>query len=433
MSKQTVFVNQFTDGILDPNKEMLGPVKDGGTIIANTAPGCWGPMITPSIKGGHEVTIPVNVENAEIGDAIVIYIKSVKVLSNVTASGNDTPVDKNYVGDPFVAAKCPHCGILNPETKLVGIGPKSVRCAKCGEEISPFQFNHGYTIAFDEKRELGITLDKNGAYKAAEKVFENMAIPDNSKQNPIVNFAPHDLVGSISRVKPFIGQLGTTPSKPFPDSHNAGDFGAFLINAPHDYALSEKELDEHRTDGHMDVNRVREGSILICPVKVNGGGVYVGDVHAMQGDGEIAGHTSDVSAVVELKVKVIKNLTLEGPILFPLESDLPFLAKPVRGNELKSAKELANKWNLKNLEETSPISFIGTGADLNKAIDNGLFRAAKLLDMTVGEVKNRATITGSIEIGRAPGVVTVTFLAPNYKLEKLNLYDIAKDHYKLYF
>ncbi len=38
-------------------------------------------------------------------------------------------------------------------------------------------------------------------------------------------------------------------------------------------------------------------------------------------------------------------------------------------------------------------------ANLN-ATDNGLERAAALLDMTVPEVKNRATITGAIEIGR---------------------------------
>jgi len=54
---ETVFVNKFTNGILNPQDEMLGPVRDGGTIIANTAPGCWGPMITPAIRGGHDVTI----------------------------------------------------------------------------------------------------------------------------------------------------------------------------------------------------------------------------------------------------------------------------------------------------------------------------------------------------------------------------------------
>ena len=67
----------------------------------------------------------------------------------------------------------------------------------------------------------------------------------------------------------------------FPDSHNAGDFGAFLLGAPHEYAMTEETLKD-KTDGHMDINKVRAGAILICPVKVPGGGVYVGDVHAMQ-------------------------------------------------------------------------------------------------------------------------------------------------------
>lgn len=63
-AKQTVMVNSFTNGVLDPQKEMLGPVKDGGRIVANTAAGCWGPMITPELRGGHEVTQPVFVEGA---------------------------------------------------------------------------------------------------------------------------------------------------------------------------------------------------------------------------------------------------------------------------------------------------------------------------------------------------------------------------------
>ncbi len=58
------------------------------------------------------------------------------------------------------------------------------------------------------------------------------------------------------------------------------------------------------------------------------------------------------------------------------------------------------------------MSVIGTGPDLNSAIDNGLARAAELLGMSVPEVMNRATISGAIEIGRAPGVVQVTFRAP---------------------
>ena len=58
-------------------------------------------------------------------------------------------------------------------------------------------------------------------------------MPANSIQNPILLFAPHDLVGVATRLRPFMGQLGTTPAVDLPDSHNAGDFGAFLLGAPH--------------------------------------------------------------------------------------------------------------------------------------------------------------------------------------------------------
>ena len=351
------------------------------------------------------------------------YLKGYEYIERIKASQS--------IGDPFVAGRCPSCDTLYPKTILEGIGSTSVRCANCKEEIAPFQFTNGYTITFDEAKTVGLTLTKEGAEKAGQDARAYMSIPDESIQNPIVRFAPHDIVGNISRLKPFIGQLGTTPSIQMPDSHNAGDFGSFLVGAPHEYALTDEELKAHKTDGHMDINKVRAGSILIAPVKVKGGGVYVGDVHAMQGDGEIAGHTADVSSVVTLKVKVLKGLTMDGPIILPLEEDLPYLAKPITKQEKKKAMELAKKWDVEKLEETAPISFVGTGLNLNEAIDNGLERAANLLGITIPEVKNRSTINGGVEIGRYPGTATVTFLAPIELLKEKGLYELIKEQYSL--
>ncbi|MGM0397212.1 MAG: acetamidase/formamidase family protein [Bacillota bacterium] len=429
LANQTVLVNELTNGVLDPNEPMLGPVKDGGMIIANTAPGCWGPMITPALRGGHEVTKPVFVEGAQVGDAIAVYIKSVVVTSSVVASGNEFTIPENFDGDPFVAGKCPHCGTKHPDTVLVGIGDTSVRCAHCGAEIAPFKFTHGYTMAFNEEKTVGLTLTKEKAEEMAKKAKEVMAIPDMSIQNPIVAFAPHDITGNISRMRPFIGQLGTTPSVPMPDSHNAGDFGSFLIGAPHEYAIDNETLQRSKTDGHMDINRVRQGAVVICPVKVDGGGIYVGDVHGMQGDGEIAGHTTDVSAVVTLKVKILKNLKLDGPIILPLQEDLPHLAKPITEAEKNKAWALGEQIGIREFEETAPISFVGTGENLNIAIDNGLERAASVLGITVPEVKNRTTINGGLEIGRYPGTATITFLAPVDLLDKAGLLQMVREQY----
>ena len=425
---ETVFVNEFTDGLLDPALPMLGPVRDGGHIVANTAPGCWGPMITPAIRGGHEVTRPVAVAGAEVGDAIAIRIKNIVVTSLATSSGNDQMMSGRFLGDPYVAGRCPGCGTLNPETRVEGIGQTAIRCVNCGADCSPFTITNGYTIVFDKDRSIGLTLDRNAAEQIARDAKSYAALPEKSIQNPILTFAPHDLVGLVARLRPFMGQFGTTPAIRIPDSHNAGDFGQFLIGAPHKYAITAAQL-EDRTDGHMDIDIVRAGAVVICPVKVKGGGVYMGDMHALQGDGEIAGHTADVAGIVTLQVHVLKGLTIDGPILFPLTEDLPYLAQPLSAVERAQAEALADQWGVKHLEESAPISFVGTGPDLNTATENGLARAARLLEMTIAEVKNRATITGGIEIGRHPGVVQVTFRAPVNRLERLGLKKIAQEQY----
>ena len=425
---ETVFVDQFIDGILDPYKPMLGPVRDGGHIIANTAPGCWGPMITPEIRGGHEVTIPVAIQGAEVGDAIAIRIKDITVTSLATASGNDVFMDGRFLGDPYVAGKCPECGTLYPKTVIEGIGQTAVRCANCGADAAPFTFTNGYTIAFDSNRQVGVTLPQEAAEEIAWEAKKYAALPEKSIQNPILTFAPHDLVGLVARLRPFMGQLGTTPSHPIPDSHNAGDFGSFLISAPHEYAITADQLAEHRTDGHLDIDAVRAGAILICPVKTPGGGVYMGDMHALQGDGEIAGHTCDVSGTVTLQVHLLKGLKIDGPVLFPLVEDLPFTAKPLTEEERDRAQAIAKAWGTE-IEESAPISVIGTGPDLNAATDNGLARAVELLNMSLPEVKNRATITGAIEIGRNPGVVQVTFRAPLDRLEACGFLPFIQDQY----
>jgi acetamidase/formamidase len=425
----TVLVESFTDGLLGPDVEMLGPVRDGGHIVWNTTPGCWGPMITPSIRGGHEVCTPVAVAGAEPGDGVAIRIRDIAVTSAATASGNDQAMEGRFNGDPYVAAVCPGCGTEWPETRLDGIGETSVRCVKCGADASPFTFTNGYTIAFDERRRVGVTLPREQAEAIARDAARVAALPAGSVQNPILAFAPHDIVALATRMRPFLGQLGTTPSTTIPDSHNAGDFGAFLVGAPHRYALEPQELQRHKTDGHLDVDAVRAGALIVCPVKVPGAGIYIGDMHAMQGDGEIAGHTTDVAGTVTLQVELVKGLGIDGPVLFPVVEDLPYLARPLSAGEREAALALARRHGIAELEESLPISVIGTGPDLNSATDNGLARAAELLGMSVPEVQNRATIAGAIEIGRHPGVVQVTFRAPVERLEACGLLPYAVEQY----
>ncbi len=430
-SEKTVRVATFTGGVVGPGIPMLGPVPQGGTIVAETAPGCWGPMITPCFRGGHEVTTPVAVEGAEPGDAVVIRIRKIRVTSVATSSGTMVFVEGRYTGDPFVARHCPECGAENPPSRIEGIGPEAVRCAECGAEVSPFRVANGYTIVLDGEHRVAVTVDRSVAEGLAREAGKVMALPGESAQNPVVALCPADIPGVIARMRPFIGNIGTTPAVAMPDSHNAGDFGQFLVGAPHEYALTKEELEEARTDGHMDIDSVREGCVLVCPVKVPGGGVYVGDVHAMQGDGEVAGHTTDVSAEVTLEVGLLKGLGIGGPIILPPAEDLPYLARPLTRAEREAAARLAGRFGQTALEEAAPLQMVGSGADLNQATDNGVTRLAELLGISKDEVLNRVTITGAVEIGRLPGVVTVTMLTPLPWLERLGLAGLVREQYGL--
>ena len=77
-------VDEFTLGLVGPDQEWAG------TVRTHTPAGCWGPMITPNFRGGHEVTRPIYVENAEPGDALVVRIKDVEVTSIATSTGSVT-------------------------------------------------------------------------------------------------------------------------------------------------------------------------------------------------------------------------------------------------------------------------------------------------------------------------------------------------------
>jgi acetamidase/formamidase len=429
--QQELRVDQYTLGLVGPDQTWAGTVADGGTIKTQTPPACWGPMITPEFRGGHEVTQPIRVEGATVGDAIALTISDIEVTSVATSTGSMLERDEAFGDDPFVDHECPECGTEWPESIVEGTGEDAIRCAECGANASSFGFEFGYTVAFDDDSQVGLTMDSEAAADLAERAHEAMALPENSRQHPILLYEPSEMPGTLGHLRPFLGNIGTTPPVELPDSHNAGDFGQFLIGADHDWGLPDEDALAKRTDGHMDINAVREGATLICPVKVDGGGVYVGDMHANQGDGELSLHTTDVSGHTELEVEVIENLDIDGPLLLPNEADLPHIATPYTDDELARGRALGDEHGVDVDEDMGPIQVIGTGATVNDATENAFDRAGDLLDMSEGEIRARCTFTGGVEIGRLPGVVQLTMLAPLDRLAACGIDHLVREQYDL--
>jgi formamidase len=59
--------------------------------------------------------------------------------------------------------------------------------------------------------------------------------------------------------------------------------------------------------GNMDVQQMQIGTTLLLPCFVDGCGLFVGDVHYAQGDGEVSGTAIEMGAVVTLQTAVLKG------------------------------------------------------------------------------------------------------------------------------
>ena len=62
---------------------------------------------------------------------------------------------------------------------------------------------------------------------------------------------------------------------------------------------------------NMDTKIIKKGTKVYLPVFVDGAGLAIGDLHACMGDGELSGTGIEIAGKVCLKVKVIKNFSLE--------------------------------------------------------------------------------------------------------------------------
>jgi amidase len=71
--------------------------------------------------------------------------------------------------------------------------------------------------------------------------------------------------------------------------------------------------DNGRIGGNMDFNEIVEGSTVYLPVGQPGAILYVGDGHAIQGDGELNGNALETSLDVEFSVEVVREKSIPGP------------------------------------------------------------------------------------------------------------------------
>lgn len=167
-------------------------------------------------------------------------------------------------------------GELNPIN-----GPVAIEGAKEGDFID-------IEIISIDPEETGISayIPNMGLFSKIEALFSDI-LPDTricEIRDNIIRM-PTTKKSISSPIKPMVGTLWSAPK----------------IITKNSYIFDSEHL------GNIDCTDVTIGSKVRLPVSVDGALVGVGDVHAIQGQGEILGVAVEVSSKVKIRFSVIKN------------------------------------------------------------------------------------------------------------------------------
>jgi len=115
--------------------------------------------------------------------------------------------------------------------------------------------------------------------------------------------------------------------------------GCVGVAAPGDFSPTSGPAGSY--GGNLDYNGVVEGATVILPVYHPGALLYVGDGHALMGDGEPTGNGIETSMDVEFSVQIKKNAKLTGPRLETADYLISLGAQPEFASSLDRALQMA--------------------------------------------------------------------------------------------
>ena len=160
--------------------------------------------------------------------------------------------------------------------------------------------------------------------------------------------------------------------------------------------------------GNMDVQQMQVGTTLLLPCFIDGCGLFVGDVHYAQGDGEVSGTAIEMGAVVKVTTEIRKGMgsqisgpEVEGgaqikaiePSRFYQTIGLPIK----RAGEVPAPMQYLESEKIKNLENLSE--------DLTLAARDALIKMIDYIQREYGLSAEQAYILASIAVDLRVGQV----------------------------
>ena len=177
----------------------------------------------------------------------------------------------------------------NPET-----GPFYVETALPGDvlavHVTRLRLNRDWAVSDDAIVSRAVDNDLAVKLKDAGKTIRWRLDRERGTATPD---KPADHLGGYSvPVRPMLGCVGVAPgfASAAPGTGDSGGYG-----------------------GNMDFNGIVEGTTVYLQVRQPGALLYVGDGHALQGDGELNGNALETSMDVELTVDLIPQKRIATP------------------------------------------------------------------------------------------------------------------------
>jgi acetamidase/formamidase len=174
-------------------------------------------------------------------------------------------------------------------------GPFYVETAMPGDvlavKIRKLALNRDY--AFSGRRLVDRALTRNQAEKLKDLAPAQLRWTlDRARGIARLADPPPALAGYTVPVRPMLGCVGVAPR----------------FDAP---PISTR--DEDYFGGNLDFADVTDGATVLLPVSVPGALLYLGDAHAVQGDGEVTGAALETSLDIEVSVEVLRGKRWKGP------------------------------------------------------------------------------------------------------------------------
>ena len=166
--------------------------------------------------------------------------------------------------------------------------------------------------------------------------------------------------------------------------------------------------------GNMDVQQMQVGTTLLLPCFVDGCGLFVGDVHFAQGDGEVSGTAIETGAVVTLTTEIRKGqgAVIKGPEVeggSQIKDMEPSKFYQTIGLPLKAAGEVPAP--LSYLESEKIKSLSNLSEDLTLAARDALIKMIAYIQREHGLDREQAYILASVAVDLRVGQVVDV---PNY-------------------